>query len=53
MTSDPRNVDMSPGAIADRIHEVAALNRLCESLARAGEHLEENDPARVDSSERR
>lgn len=35
----PDDVDMSPQGIEARIHEVASLNRLCESLAAAGEHL--------------
>ena len=39
MREKPPAVDMSPEAIAARIAEVVALNRLCDSLAQAGEQL--------------
>lgn len=35
MSDGRARIDMSPQAIAERIAEVAALNRLCESLSQA------------------
>lgn len=51
MSAQLPRIELSPGLIEERIHEVAALNRLCHALGEVGKQLRPHTSAPIEGGE--